>query len=522
MWLELPGTSDKMTENKGSILIIDFGSQYTRLIARRLREGGFYSFILSCNNLEGIKQFDGKGIILAGSNRSVNAKDTAFAKDLVESKKLPILGICYGMQLLAQVYEGKVEKGRGGEYGYGQVSLSGTSDLLPPTIKDVWFSHGDEVISMPANFSLTSTSGDGVITSFENNDKGLYAVQFHPEVAHTVNGNEILWRFAKLCGSDNNWKADNIIHSLVADMREKINPEDKVLIALSGGVDSTVLAVLAQKVFGKNILPIFVDNGLLRKNEGVEVVAALKTLGIDIIKVDAAAEFLEKLAGVTDPEQKRKIIGKLFIDIFEKTCKEMGAVEWLAQGTIYPDVIESSGDATSAAEVIKSHHNVGGLPDDMDFKLWEPLRMLFKDEVRSIGAELGIPQEFLQRHPFPGPGLAVRILGDVKPEYLELLKDADAIFIEELRKANLYEQVSQAFCVFLPVRSVGVMGDARSYGYVVALRAVVTDDFMTAKCAPLSHEFISMVAGKIMNKIEKITRVVFDYSTKPPATIEWE
>lgn len=511
-----------MTQVQDAILIIDFGSQYTRLIARRLREGGFYSYILSCNNHEGINKFAGKGIVLAGSNRSVNAKDAEFAKGLIESKKVPILGICYGMHLLAEIYSGKVKKGKGGEYGYGQITLKDPSNLLPTTIKDVWFSHGDEVVAMPDNFSLTSMSGDGVITSFENDAKGLYAVQFHPEVAHTVNGSEILWKFAKLCGCADDWQTGNIINSLIEDMGAKIKPNDRVLIALSGGVDSTVMAVLAQKVFGKNILPIFVDNGLLRKNEGAEVVIALNKLGIDVIKVDAGEQFLSQLAGVTDPEQKRKIIGKLFIDIFEATCKEQGEAQWLAQGTIYPDVIESSGDANSAAEVIKSHHNVGGLPDDLAFDLWEPLRMLFKDEVRKVGAELGLPREFLERHPFPGPGLAVRVLGEVKEEYLQLLREADAIFIDELRKANLYNEVSQAFCVFLPIRSVGVMGDARSYGYVVALRAVVTDDFMTAKSAPLSPEFLAKVAGRITNQVEQITRVVFDYSSKPPATIEWE
>lgn len=511
-----------MNVAQDTILIIDFGSQYTKLIARRLREGGYYSHILSCNNTQGIKDYATKGIILAGSHRSVNPKDEELAKMLLRDTDVPLLGICYGMQLLAQVNGGKVAKGESGEYGAGRINLVGEPKLLSDKIEQVWFSHWDEVVELPNNLSCTARSDDGVIAAIESDDGRIYGLQFHPEASHTPNGEQVLWRFADLCNCSNSWQSDNIIRTIVEDIQGKVKTDDKALIALSGGVDSTVMAVLAQQVFGKNILPIFVDNGLLRKGEADYVVASLQQMDIPVVKVDASAEFLDELAGITDPEEKRKIIGRLFIEIFESRSKELGGADWLVQGTIYPDVIESSGDDLSVAQVIKSHHNVGGLPETMSLALWEPLRILFKDEVRKIGAELGVPAKLLGRHPFPGPGLAVRVLGEIKEEYLEILREADAIFIEELRQAGLYDEVSQAFSVFLPLRSVGVIGDARSYGYIIALRAVVTSDFMTAETAHLPSDLLAKVAGRIMNQVDKVSRVVFDYSSKPPATIEWE
>lgn len=511
-----------MNVAQDTILIIDFGSQYTKLIARRLREGGYYSHILSCNNTQGVKDYATKGIILAGSHRSVNPKDEELAKMLLRGTDVPLLGICYGMQLLARVNGGKVAKGESGEYGAGRINLVGEPKLLSDKIEQVWFSHWDEVVELPNNLSCTARSDDGVIAAIESDDGRIYGLQFHPEVSHTPNGEQVLWRFADLCNCNNSWQSDNIIRTIVEDIQGKVKTDDKALIALSGGVDSTVMAVLAQQVFGKNILPIFVDNGLLRKGEADYVVASLQQMDIPVVKVDASAEFLDELAGITDPEEKRKIIGRLFIEIFESRSKELGGADWLVQGTIYPDVIESSGDDLSVAQVIKSHHNVGGLPETMSLALWEPLRILFKDEVRKIGAELGVPAKLLGRHPFPGPGLAVRVLGEIKEEYLEILREADAIFIEELRQAGLYDEVSQAFSVFLPLRSVGVIGEARSYGYIIALRAVVTSDFMTAETAHLPSDLLAKVAGRIMNQVDKVSRVVFDYSSKPPATIEWE
>ena len=511
-----------INKKQDAILIIDFGSQYTKLIARRLREGGFFSHILSCNNAKGIMDFQAKGIIFAGSHRSVNPKDESLMKNVIKERQVPVLGICYGMQLMAKIYGGKVVKGERGEYGAGKIRHKGKSKLLTKQIKDVWMSHWDEVEYLPLSFKCTALSEDGIIAACESKDGRFYGLQFHPEVSHTKKGERILWRFAKICNLANDWHSVNIIRTIVEDMRDKIKPKDRALIALSGGVDSTVATALARRVFGKNILPIFVDNGLLRKGEAEYVVESLSGLDIPVVKVDAAAEFLRALKGVTDPEKKRKIIGEKFIRTFEKQSKKLGGADWLVQGTIYPDVIESSGDEFSTAQVIKSHHNVGGLPTKLSLPLWEPLRMLFKDEVRKIGGELAIPAKFLGRHPFPGPGLAVRVLGDIKPEYLDILREADEIFIGELTRAGYYHEVSQAFSVFLPMRSVGVIGDARSYGYIIALRAVVTNDFMTAETALLPSEFLARVASRIMNQVDKVSRVVFDYSSKPPATIEWE
>ena len=512
---------------KDGILIVDFGSQYTQLIARRLREGGYYSYILSCNNHKELNKFNGKGIILAGSHRSTTTNDEEALLKFINNLSVPILGICYGMQLLARIYGGQVHKGTSGEYGRSKLEVLEKSILLGDNIKDVWkdvwMSHGDEVRSLPQDFICTARSDDGIIAAFENPAKSIYALQFHPEVSHTPGGSELLCRFASdISGCANSWVSENIVESIVEDMQQRINPQDKALIALSGGVDSTVATVLVQKVFGRNIVPILIDNGLLRKNEAQDVVNALRELDIKVVLVDAAEIFLAALKGITDPEQKRKIIGKLFIDLFEEHAKKVGGAQWLVQGTIYPDVIESSGNEASVAQVIKSHHNVGGLPETMTLPLLEPLRMLFKDEVRKIGSELGIPHHILGRHPFPGPGLAVRILGEVKEEYLEILRDADYIFIDELRKSDHYNKISQAFCVFIPVKSVGVIGDARSYGYVICLRAVVTMDFMTAESAIIPNNILTKISSRIMNEITSVSRVVFDYSSKPPATIEWE
>ena len=515
-----------------TMLIVDFGSQYTKLIARRFREGGYFSHIVSGASIKniqrGLTNFTVKGMVLAGSHRSVTKTDLQLARRILEIKPAtaPVLGICYGMQLLAKLHGGKVVKGASGEYGTGSIKVMDKQKhkpkLLSAKIKQVWLSHGDEVAKLPAQLKCTARSDDGFIAAFESKDGLLYGLQFHPEVSHTPHGKQLLWNFAKLGKAAATWKSRNMVHLIEEEIAPKLQQGDRALVALSGGVDSTVMAVLAQKIFGKNILPLFIDNGLLRQGETKYVVSALAELGIKVTKVDARRDFLRALKGVTDPEAKRKAIGKKFIDIFEKKSKQLGGAQWLAQGTIYPDVIESSGDGLMAAQVIKSHHNVGGLPERMAIPLWEPLRQLFKDEVRALGAELGIPAKFLQRHPFPGPGLAVRILGEVKEEYLEILRAADSIFLDELRQAKLYHKVSQAFCVFLPLRSVGVIGDARSYGYVISLRAVTTDDFMTAKAAMLPPELLNKIASRIMNKISKVSRVVFDYSSKPPATIEWE
>lgn len=508
---------------KEGILIVDFGSQYTQLIARRLREGGYYSYILSCYNHQGIKNFNGKGVILAGSHRSISKNDESAILELISKLSLPILGICYGMQLLASINGGKVSKGSIGEYGYGRLQILQESILLGGNIRDVWLSHGDEVYDLPQDCVITAKSDDGVIASFENRAKKIYALQFHPEVSHTKGGKELLWRFASdICQCSNHWSSGNIIDTIVADIKQKVLPTDKAIIALSGGVDSTVATVLVQKVLGKKITPILVDNGLMRKGEIYNIVRDMSKLGIKVKLVDAAKTFLNALKGVTEPEQKRKIIGKLFIDFFEEHAKELTGVNWLVQGTIYPDIIESSANTASVAQVIKSHHNVGGLPNTMTLPLLEPLRMLFKDEVRSIGYELGIPRNILMRHPFPGPGLSVRVLGEVKEKYLQILRDADFIFIEELRKYDYYDKVSQAFCVFIPMKSVGVIGDARSYGYIIAMRTVITDDFMTAKSGEIPYDILAKCASRIMNEIDSVTRVVYDYSTKPPATIEWE
>ena len=511
------------------LLIVDFGSQYTQLIARRLRQAGYYATVRPRSALKEntLHSFKGAGIILAGSHRSaVDDTDVAVREFVLGGRgQLPVLGICYGMHLLANFYRGTVGEGLGGEYGAGKITLEKKSLLWrgmrsPGTLK-VWMSHGDEVQSLPKGFVCTAHNADGRIAAFESPAQRIYAVQFHPEVSHTAGGTKILVNFARICGCRPSWTEEHIIDEIITGMQDRVGEKEKAIIALSGGVDSTVACVLAARALGNRIRPILVDTGLLRSGEADQVVRELKTLmNIKVRKVNAAQLFFDALRTAQDPEKKRMIIGKNFIRIFEKEIRKADGADWLVQGTIYPDVIESA--AVAGARVIKSHHNVGGLPAKMKLRLLEPLRMLFKDEVRRLGKELGIPDSLLMRHPFPGPGLAVRIMGRVNRKHTEILRSADRIYLEELRAAGYDRKVSQAFCVFLPIRSVGVGGDERSYGYVIALRAVVTEDFMTAAVADLPGPFLHRTATRIINEVKDVGRVVYDCSSKPPATIEWE
>ena len=516
------------------ILIIDFGSQYTQLIARRVREIGVYCEIYSCDcSAEEIQAFAPKGIILSGGPESVTSSDTPRAPQIVFELGIPVLGICYGMQTMTEQLGGKVESSDHREFGYAQVRARGHSKLLSNIedhvspegfgLLDVWMSHGDRVIELPDGFKLIASSDGAPIAGIANEDKGFYALQFHPEVTHTKQGKRILSRFVlDLCGCAALWTSSHIIDDSVRTIREKVGNEH-VILGLSGGVDSSVVAALLHKAIGSQLTCVFVDTGLLRLNEGDNVMAIFaEHLGVKVIRVNAEQRYLEALAGVTDPEKKRKIIGGLFVEIFDEEAAKISDAKWLAQGTIYPDVIESAGAKSGKAHLIKSHHNVGGLPEDMKLKLLEPLRELFKDEVRQLGVELGLPADMVYRHPFPGPGLGVRILGEVKKEYADLLRKADAIFIEELYRHGLYDKVSQAFAVFLPVKSVGVMGDGRRYDYVVAIRAVETIDFMTARWAHLPYDFLDLISRRIINEVSGISRVTYDISGKPPATIEWE
>jgi GMP synthase (glutamine-hydrolysing) len=518
------------------ILILDFGSQYTQLIARRVRELGVYCEIYPWDvEVDRIVSFMPKGIILSGGPESTIADDDIVPEMPLEILDLnvPILGICYGMQTLAKQLGGKVENTGHSEFGYAQVRARGHTELLRDIqdhvtaeghgMLDVWMSHGDRVAEMPQGFKLMASTDSAPIAGMADEERKIYGLQFHPEVTHTRKGAEILGRFIHdICGCASDWTAENIIENSINNVREQVG-EGHVILGLSGGVDSSVVAAMLHKAIGDQLTCIFVDNGLLRYQEGDQVMATFaEHMGVKVIRVDAEDRFLGKLKGVTDPEQKRKIIGNMFIEIFEEEAAKVKDANWLAQGTIYPDVIESAGASTGKAHLIKSHHNVGGLPDDMKLELVEPLRELFKDEVRKIGVELGLPHDMVYRHPFPGPGLGVRILGGVKKEYADLLRLADHIFMEELWKHELYEKTSQAFTVFLPVKSVGVTGDGRRYDYVVALRAVETIDFMTARWAHLPYEFLDHVSRRIMNEIDGIARVVYDISGKPPATIEWE
>jgi GMP synthase (glutamine-hydrolysing) len=516
------------------ILILDFGSQYTQLIARRIREIGVYSEIFSCEcSADEIKRFAPKGIILSGGPETVTSEDTPRAPQVVFEAGVPVLGICYGLQTMTEQLGGKVESSHHREFGYAQIRARGHSKLLLDIedhvspegygLLDVWMSHGDRVTELPEGFKMIASSDGAPIAGIANEEKHFYGLQFHPEVTHTKQGGRILSRFVlEICGCEALWTADNIIEDSIRAVRAQVG-SDQVILGLSGGVDSSVVAALLHKAIGDQLTCVFVDTGLLRLNEGDQVMAMFaEHMGIKVIRVDAEARYMAALNGVTDPEKKRKIIGGLFVEIFDEEAAKLTDAKWLAQGTIYPDVIESAGAKSGKAHLIKSHHNVGGLPENMTLKLVEPLRELFKDEVRKLGLELGLPADMIHRHPFPGPGLGVRILGEVKKDYADLLRRADAIFIEELYRHDLYQKVSQAFAVFLPVKSVGVMGDGRRYDYVIALRAVETIDFMTARWAHLPYEFLDLVSRRIINEVPGISRVTYDISGKPPATIEWE
>ena len=516
------------------ILILDFGSQYTQLIARRVRELGVYCEIHPWDAGDAaVTEFSPTGIILSGGPESVTQADAPAAPTAVFDAGVPLLGICYGMQTMAAQLGGKVEPGAVHEFGYAEVRARGHSQLLRDIddrvnaeghgLLDVWMSHGDRVVELPPGFKVIASTPDLPIGGMADESRGYYALQFHPEVTHTTQGARIYQRFLKdICGCDGSWTADNIIEDAIARVRAQVG-SSHVLLGLSGGVDSSVVAALLHKAIGEQLTCVFVDHGLLRHNEGDEVMRVFaKNLGVRVIRVNAAERYFRELSGIADPEQKRKIIGRLFIEVFDEEAAKLSNVEFLAQGTIYPDVIESAGSKTGKAHVIKSHHNVGGLPAHMKLKLVEPIRELFKDEVRRIGLELGLPREMIDRHPFPGPGLGVRILGEVTQDAADTLRLADHIFIEELRRAGWYEKTSQAFAVYLPVKSVGVTGDGRRYAPVIALRAVETIDFMTAHWAHLPYELLDVCSRRIVNEVPGVSRVVYDISGKPPATIEWE
>ena len=520
-----------MTQDK--ILILDFGSQVTQLIARRVREAHVYCELHPYDMpLADIKAFNPKGIILSGGPNSVYDSDYQADTGLFDLG-VPVLGICYGMQFMAHHLGGEVQAGNQREFGYAQVrteegDLTRGIEDAPHTL-DVWMSHGDKVFRLPQGFRITGHTPSCPVAIMENSAKRFYGIQFHPEVTHTKQGRALLNRFVlDICGANPSWTMPNYIDEAVAKIRAQVG-SDEVILGLSGGVDSSVAAALIHRAIGDQLTCVFVDHGLLRLDEGKNVMQMFaQNLGVKVVHVDASEQFMAKLAGVTDPEQKRKIIGAEFIEVFDAEEKKLTQAKWLAQGTIYPDVIESAGAKTKKAHAIKSHHNVGGLPENMNLKLLEPLRDLFKDEVRELGVALGLPREMVYRHPFPGPGLGVRVLGEVKREYADLLRQADAIFIEELRNTtdesgkSWYDLTSQAFAVFLPVKSVGVMGDGRTYDYVVALRAVITSDFMTAHWAELPYALLGRVSNRIINEVRGINRVVYDVSGKPPATIEWE
>jgi GMP synthase (glutamine-hydrolysing) len=512
------------------LLILDFGGQYTQLIARRVRECGVYSEILPWDISDDvIRDFKPAGIVLSGGPESVNLDDPPRVAHAVFDLGVPVLGICYGMQAMAAELGGQVEASSHREFGYAEISpndsnlFGGLSDVDDDALLKVWMSHGDRVAAVPPGFAITASSSNSPLAAMEDSERHFYGVQFHPEVTHTPQGQRMIERFVlDICKCAGDWTPGNIVADAIANVREQVG-EGKVLLGLSGGVDSSVVAALLHEAIGDQLVCVFVDHGLLRYHEGDQVMGTFaEHLGVNVIRVNAAERFFSALAGESDPEKKRKIIGGQFIDVFEEESAKLDGIDWLAQGTIYPDVIESAGASTGKAHVIKSHHNVGGLPEHMKMSLVEPLRELFKDEVRKIGLELGLPREMVFRHPFPGPGLGVRILGEVKKEFADLLQLADDIFIQELRDHDLYDEVSQAFAVFLPVRSVGVMGDGRRYDYVIALRAVETIDFMTARWARLPYEFLEHVSLRIINEVDGISRVTYDISGKPPATIEWE
>ncbi len=502
------------------IIILDFGSQTTQLIGRRLRELNMYCEIVPYNHFPKDAS-DVKGVILSGSPYSVN-DETAFKADLSEIRgKYPVLGICYGAQFLAYTSGGKVESGDSREYGRANLgSINGNDPLLKgiEAGSQVWMSHGDTITVLPSSFKIVASTNDVPAAAYHIEGEQTWGVQFHPEVFHTTDGTKILDNFLSICGCAKDWTPASFIESTVAELKKQLG-DDKVILALSGGVDSSVTAVLLNKAIGKNLTCIFVDHGLLRKNEFEKVMNDYEHLGLNVIGVNAKDKFYRELHGVTDPEQKRKIIGKGFIDVFDEEAKKLKDIKWLGQGTIYPDVIES---LSITGTVIKSHHNVGGLPDTMKLKLVEPLRLLFKDEVRRVGNELGMMPNLIKRHPFPGPGLGIRVLGEITPEKIEILQNADDIYISLMREWGLYDKIWQAGSILLPVRSVGVMGDERTYEYTIALRAVTSTDAMTADWAQLPYDFLAKVSNEIINKVKGVNRVVYDISSKPPATIEWE
>ena len=517
------GTAKKEID---TILVLDFGSQYTQLIARRIRESNVYSEILPWDiKEEKIRSLNPKGIILSGGPDSVTNSYTPRIPQIVFDLEIPILGICYGMQTLAEQMGGQVISADHKEFGHSELQITKDCVLFDGLEKslNVWMSHGDQVQDLPDDFELVASTATAPIAVMQHKSKPIYALQFHPEVTHTEDGQNVLNNYLfKVCKTQKDWKMDDLIAQRIEEIKNQVQ-DNKVLLGLSGGVDSSVTAALLHQAIGNKLVCVFVDNGLLRKGEADEVMNTFKeNMSLNVIKSDSEEVFLRHLKGVTDPEQKRKIIGRTFIDVFDSEATKLKNIHFLAQGTIYPDVIESSGSESKEARVIKSHHNVGGLPDEMEMDLVEPLRDLFKDEVRRMGVELGLSAEMLNRHPFPGPGLGVRILGEVTKEKTSILKEADHIFIQELIKADLYDKVSQAFAVHLPIKSVGVVGDERRYAEVIGLRAVETVDFMTARWAHLPYEFLEHVSNRIVNEIEEVSRVVYDISSKPPATIEWE
>ncbi len=516
------------------LLILDFGSQYTQLIARRVRECQVYCELHPYDVSDDfIRAFNPKGIILSGGPASVTELKTPRAPDIVFTLGVPVLGICYGMQTMAAQLGGRVVNATHHEYGYAEVRahghsrlLTGIQDRCDPDGKcwlDVWMSHGDRVEQLPPGFKVIAENAATPVAGMADDARRFYGLQFHPEVTHTLQGRAIIERFVHdICGCGHDWNMPDYVEEAVGRIRSEVGSEE-VILGLSGGVDSSVAAALIHRAIGSQLTCVFVDNGLLRLNEAEQVMATFaRNLGVKVIHVDASERFMQALAGVTDPEQKRRIIGREFVHVFQEEAARLPNAKWLAQGTIYPDVIESAGAKTKKAHTIKSHHNVGGLPETLHLKLLEPLRELFKDEVRELGLALGLPHDMVFRHPFPGPGLGVRILGEVKREYAELLRRADHIFIEELRASGWYEKTSQAFAVFLPVKAVGVMGDGRTYDYVVALRAVETTDFMTARWAELPYTLLAKVSNRIINEVRGINRVVYDVTGKPPGTIEWE
>ncbi len=522
------------------LLILDFGSQYSQLIARRVREANVYCELHPWDMTEDeIRAFNPAGIILSGGPNSVTEGDTPRSPQCVFELGVPVLGICYGMQTMAEQLGGSVENGLVREFGYAEIRAQGHSELLRDIqdrvgeqgqgLVDVWMSHGDKVTMLPPGFAVIASNATTPIAGMADEARRFYALQFHPEVTHTLQGKRMLSRFVHdICGCGHDWNMPDYISEAVEKIRSQVG-SDEVILGLSGGVDSSVAAALLHRAIGAQLTCVFVDNGLLRLNEAEQVMQTFAdNLGVKVIHVDASSDFLHHLTGVTDPEKKRKIIGREFVEVFQRESRKLYQAKWLAQGTIYPDVIESAGGKNKKAHTIKSHHNVGGLPESMHLKLLEPLRELFKDEVRELGVELGLPPGMVYRHPFPGPGLGVRILGEVKKEYADLLRRADAIFMEELHATkdenglSWYEKTSQAFTVFLPVKSVGVMGDGRTYEWVVSLRAVQTQDFMTAHWAHLPYELLGKVSNRIINEVRGINRVVYDISGKPPATIEWE